>query len=170
VAEERREAMRAAPEEKIVLSSQDAGTPGYKDTQRRFQERVRELAERKKARETELLDDAMANWPCEQVFALHLRRLWRETMWLEKTGQFADGRPLNEQYGPEVGVIETFLSALVRREAQEYGAESEEGRQAEERMREAMGGGQEQGGAFPGEGSAAAAAVEEPQPDGQEWH
>ena len=63
-----------------------------------------------------MLEERLTKDPAERLFAMHIARLWRETMWLEKTGHFANGKPLNEQFWPELLIIETFLAALVRRQ------------------------------------------------------
>jgi len=81
-----------------------------------FHARVTERGKQGKQRREELFAEAIAEHPCEEVFARHIIRLWREAMWLEKTGNFANGKPLNEQFEPELRVIETFLAAVVRRE------------------------------------------------------
>ncbi|MDD3493887.1 MAG: hypothetical protein PHZ19_10375 [Candidatus Thermoplasmatota archaeon] len=114
-----------------------------------FLERSRARTKERREKREELFEQAVAEWPCEGVFARHLLRLWRETVWIERTGQFANGLPLNEQFGPELRVIETFLGAIVRRE--NYRME-----QAEKGMPDDVAG--------PGVGS------EPPPVDGQEWH
>ena len=72
-----------------------------------------------------LFAEAMAASPEEDAFARVLARLWRETMWLERTGQFPNGLPLHEQFKPELMVYEMFLSAVSRREQYLMDKESE---------------------------------------------
>lgn len=70
--------------------------------------------------ETELAAEVAARregmWtPREVRFARDLTRLWEEATWLQRTGQFPDGRPMCQQRQVRLGIWGVFMDAMLRR-------------------------------------------------------
>ena len=62
--------------------------------------------------------------PRARQFARDLTRLFREAQWLNATGHFPNGKPLQQQGPLQVAVWELFLSAINQRT---YGGSNETG-------------------------------------------
>jgi len=55
----------------------------------------------------------------ERFFARCIEQAWLAACWIEKTGQFPNGRPLVRQFPADVSLMQVFLRAIGDRAARE---------------------------------------------------
>jgi len=101
----------------IRIFSGDPKTPEMAAKRRRFFQEGRERA-RKHNEEVERLMAERSAGGREVAFTTFLERLWLGAQWMH-TNQFVNGKPLGQQFGPELRVIYILLDGIQRWQARD---------------------------------------------------
>lgn len=106
--------------EAIVISSAKPDAKAHAA----FLERIQQGAAVVEQKIEEKMD--VAQTPREAVFAMYIRKFWKQATWMVMTLQFPDGQPLDKQNPHHLDLWNIFISAINRRMSGDKGGSQDE--------------------------------------------